>query len=161
MRAHRRAAAALGVLLLLPLAGALAGSIAFTASCDHDCGDMGGRGLFILVLLCTPPAALGLLAIARTTSGSAAGCLAGRAVVAVILLCTLTLAGSAIAAGIEGLQELSREPVSHRIGVPEPTAYDRQQAREAGIFWLIIATVLAAMAATAVLALRAAWRLRH
>jgi hypothetical protein len=38
---------AVGVLLLLPPAGCLAASVPFAATCDYDCGDMGGRGLLV------------------------------------------------------------------------------------------------------------------
>jgi MFS family permease len=130
--------------LLLPLAGALAGSVVFTASCDYDCGDMGGRGLFVLVLLCTPFAAAGILVLAPTAgrwSGRMAR-VATKLVVAAVASCTLILTGAALAAGVEGAHQLTTDP---------PT----------GIWWLVIATVLAAMAAAAVLALRAAWRRRH
>jgi hypothetical protein len=150
----------LGVLLLLPLAGTLAGSVVFTATCEYDCGDMGGRGLFILLLLCTPPAAAGVLVLAAT-GGGMMGRLVTRAAVGAVALCTVVLAGAALAAGIEGISELAGEPEVHRIGQTEPSQYERDQAREAGLFWLVIATVLAAMALTAALALWAAWKKRR
>jgi ABC-type Fe3+ transport system permease subunit len=78
-----------------------------------------------------------------------------------VVLCTLVLVICAIAALAEGITELTTEPGIHRIGQTEPSAYDRAKQREAGIWWLIIATVLTAMATTAVLALRAAWRKRR
>ena len=59
------------------------------------------------------------------------------------------------------ITQLTTEPGIHHIGQTEPSAYDRAQAREAGIFWLIVAAVLAAMATTAALALSAAWRKRR
>ncbi len=65
MTVYRRAAAALGILLVLPLVAAVAWSFGFTTTCEYDCGDQGGRGLFLLVLLCTPPAAVGVLLLAR------------------------------------------------------------------------------------------------
>jgi hypothetical protein len=55
MRNHRRARAAIGAGLLVPLAATLAGSVGFAASCEYDCGDQGGRGLLVLTFLCTPP----------------------------------------------------------------------------------------------------------
>jgi hypothetical protein len=163
MRTYRRAAASLGILLLLPLVGAVVWSFRFTASCEYDCGDMGGRGLFLLVLLCTPPAAVGVLMLA-TADGQRSHRLV-RLVTGLIMggvvLCTLVLVICAIAALAEGITELTTEPGIHRIGQTEPSAYDRAKQREAGIWWLIIATVLTAMATTAVLALRAAWRKRR
>jgi hypothetical protein len=163
MRTYRRAAASLGILLLLPLVGAVVWSFSFTASCEYDCGDMGGRGLFLLVLLCTPPAAVGVLMLA-TADGQRSHRLV-RLVTGLIMggvvLCTLVLVICAIAALAEGITELTTEPGIHRIGQTEPSAYDRAKQREAGIWWLIIATVLTAMATTAVLALRAAWRKRR
>jgi hypothetical protein len=84
-----------------------------------------------------------------------------RLIVGGVVLCTLVLIVVAIAALAEGLTELTTEPGIHRIGQTEPSAYDRAQAREAGIWWLIVAAVLTAMATTAVLALRAAWRKRR
>jgi hypothetical protein len=152
---------ALGVLLLLPLAAAIVESVGFMADCDYDCGDMGGRGLFLSVLLSTPPAALGVLMIASTSSGRAAGRLVGRAVIAVVVLCTLALAGAAIATGITGLDQLISEPQVHRIGQTKPSAYERREAREDGIALLVVAAVLATMATASVLALRAAWRRRR
>jgi hypothetical protein len=163
MRTYRRAAASLGILLLLPLVVAVVWSFSFTASCDYDCGDMGGRGLFLLVLLCTPPAAVGVLMLA-TADGQRSHRLVKLVtglIVGGVVLCTLVLVICAIAALAEGITELTTEPGIHRIGQTEPSAYDRAQQREAGIFWLIVATVLAAMATTAVLALRAAWRKRR
>jgi Na+-driven multidrug efflux pump len=163
MRTYRRAAASLGILLLLPLVGAVVWSFSFTASCEYDCGDMGGRGLFLLVLLCTPPAAVGVLMLA-TADGQRSHRLV-RLVTGLIMggvvLCTLVLVICAIAALAEGITELTTEPGIHRIGQTEPSAYDRAKQREAGIWWLIIATLLTAMATTAVLALRAAWRKRR
>jgi hypothetical protein len=163
MRTYRRAAASLGILVLLPLVGAVVWSFSFTASCEYDCGDMGGRGLFLLVLLCTPPAAVGVLMLA-TADGQRSHRLV-RLVTGLIMggvvLCTLVLVICAIAALAEGITELTTEPGIHRIGQTEPSAYDRAKQREAGIWWLIIATVLTAMATTAVLALRAAWRKRR
>jgi hypothetical protein len=163
MRTYRRAVASLGILLLLPLVGAVVWSFSFTATCEYDCGDMGGRGLFLLVLLCTPPAAVGVLMLA-TADGQRSHRLV-RLVTGLIMggvvLCTLVLVICAIAALAEGITELTTEPGIHRIGQTEPSAYDRAKQREAGIWWLIIATVLTAMATTAVLALRAAWRKRR
>jgi hypothetical protein len=144
MRTYRRAAASLGILLLLPLVGAVVWSFSFTASCEYDCGDMGGRGLFLLVLLCTPPAAVGVLMLA-TANGQRSHRLVRLVtglIVGGVVLCTLVLVICAIAALAEGITDLTT-------------------GREAGIWWLIIATVLTAMATTAVLALRAAWRKRR
>jgi hypothetical protein len=163
MKVYRRAAAALGILLVLPLVVAVAWSFAFTATCEYDCGDMSGRGLFLLVLLCTPPASVGLLMLA-TADGQRSHRLTRlvtRAIVGGVVLCTIVLAICAIAALAEGITELTTEPGVHRIGATEPSEYDRAQQREAGIWLLIIATVLTAMATTAVLALRAAWRKRR
>jgi hypothetical protein len=53
------------------------------------------------------------------------------------------------------------EPQTHRIGQTEPSQYERDEAREAGIAWLVIAAVLSAMAIAAALALWAAWKKRR
>jgi hypothetical protein len=163
MQVYRRAAAALGILLVLPLLVAVAWSFGFTATCEYDCGDMGGRGLFLLVLLCTPPAAVGVLLLARADGHRShrLARLVSRLIAAGVVLCTLVLVGAAIAALAEGVTQLTTEPGIHRIGATEPSAHDRAEQREAGIWWLIIATVLIAMATTAVRALWAASRKRR
>jgi hypothetical protein len=162
---HPRRLRPLGLLLVLPLAGTIASSLAFSATCDYDCGDMGGRGLFVLLLLCTPPAAAGVLVLAATsernpTRGlrSVLVRLTSRAAVATVVLCVVVLAGAAIAAGVAGVTELASEPEVHRLGQTEPSEFERDQAREAGLFFLIVASVLAAMAISAALALWAAWK---
>jgi hypothetical protein len=58
----------LGAVLMLPLAVVFAESIRFGVTCDYDCGDAGGRGLFLLLLLCTPPAAVGVLLAAMAAT---------------------------------------------------------------------------------------------
>jgi hypothetical protein len=96
------------------------------------------------VLLCTPPAAVGVLMLA-TANGQRSHRLVRLVtglIVGGVVLCTLVLVICAIAALAEGITDLTT-------------------GREAGIWWLIIATVLTAMATTAVLALRAAWRKRR
>jgi hypothetical protein len=143
-----------GVLLMLPLAGALVMSAAWAfagVGCGVDCGDA-GRGYFVLVLLCTPPAAVGVLAL---------GGRAPRLAVGAVMLCTLALIAAAIAAAVSGFHELTTEPQVHRLGQTEPSQFDRDQAREAGIFWLVIAAVLTTLAAVAAFALRAAWQKRR
>jgi hypothetical protein len=62
---------------------------------------MGGRGLFVLLLLCTPPAAIGVLMLART-GDSPAGRLFTWGAAATVLLGTAVLAGAAIAAESRG-----------------------------------------------------------
>jgi hypothetical protein len=163
MNVYRRGAATLGILLVLPLLGAVAWSFAFAATCEYDCGDSGGRGLFLLVLLCTPPASVGVLLLA-TADGQRRHRLTRlvmRVIAGGVVLCTLVLVICAIAALVEGITELTTEPGVHRIGATEPSDYDRAQQREAGIWLLIVAAVLTAMATTAVLALRAGWRKRR
>lgn len=162
MQVYRRGVAALGILLVLPLVAAVAWSVELTFTCEYDCGDM-GRGLFMLVLLCTPPTAVGVLLVTLTGGRWTHGLtrLVCRLIAAGVVLCTLVLVWAAIASLAEGVTELTTEPGVHRIGQTEPSDYDRAQAREAGIWWLVIGTVLAAMAATSALALRAAWRGRR
>jgi hypothetical protein len=75
----------------------------------------------------------------------------------IVVLCTLMLAGAAVAAGLEGLDQLTSEPQIYFVG-PDGT---REQAHDSGGFWLVIAGVLAAMATTALLTLWAAWRKRR
>jgi hypothetical protein len=163
MRVYRRSVAALGILLVLPLAAAIVAVVELSFSCDYDCGDSGGRGLFLLVLLCTPPAAVGLLLVTMSAGRQMQGLtrLLGRLIAALVVVCTLVLAGAAIASLAEGVSELTSEPQVHQIGQTEPSDHEYAQAREAGIWWLAIGTILAAMAATSVLALRAAWRKRR
>jgi hypothetical protein len=171
MQAHRRWLRPLGVLLLLPLAGALGAAVVASATCDWECGDQ-SRGFFVLVLLCTPPATAGVLVFAATarrqmdarTGPGALGRLrlvATRLVIACVVLCALLLATAAIWAGFEGVHELTREPRIHIIGADDPTAYDRHQAKRAGVFWLVVAAVLSAMTIAAALALWAAWQKRR
>jgi hypothetical protein len=150
MQAHRRWPRPVGVLLLLPLIGALAGSVVFTAGCDYDCGDMGGRGLLVLVLLCTPPAAVGVLVLATIGSAGRPGVrrLAHGLLVAAVLLCVLVLSGFAIAADIGALNRLTG-------GGP------RQAVAGEDTFMIVVAVVLTAMATVAALALGAAWRKRR
>jgi hypothetical protein len=144
MQVYRRRAAALGILLVLPLVVAVAWSFGFTATCEYDCGDMGGRGLFLLVLLCTPPAAVGLLMLAPLGGQPWSRAIRGL-VGAVVMFCTLVLVGVAIAASVAAVDQL----------------IDPESGHEAGIFWLIVAALLTAMASTAAVALRAAWRKRR
>jgi hypothetical protein len=146
MKVHRRAAS-LGVLLVLPLVVAVAWSFAFTASCEYDCGDQGGRGLFLLVLLCTPPAAVGVLMLARAGGRRShrLARLVTRLIVGGVVLCTLVLIGVSIAASVAAVDQLIHPESGHA----------------PALFWLIVATVLIAMATTAVLALSAAWRKRR
>jgi hypothetical protein len=150
MQVYRRGAAALGILLVAPLVGAVAWSVGFTATCEYDCGDQGGRGLFLLVLLCTPPAAAGLYLL--TAMGSAEpGRLAStvrRLLVAAVVFCVLVLSGFAIAADIGALNRLTG-------GGPSYASDDED------IFMIVVAVVLTAIAITAVFALRAAWRSRR
>jgi hypothetical protein len=144
MNVYRRAAAALGILLLLPLVVAVVWSFGFTATCEYDCGDMGGRGLFLLVLLCTPPAAVGLLMLAPLGAQRWPRAIRGL-VGAVVVFCTLMLVAVAIAASVAALDQL----------------IDAESGHEPALFWLVVAVALTAMATTAVLALRAAWRGRR
>jgi hypothetical protein len=153
VREHPGRLRAIGVLLLLPLAGAGALSVAWAAAgvgCRVECGDT-GRGLFVLVLLSTPPGALGLLALAAangrpTRLPGALQRLAIRVAVAAVLLCALVLVGVAIAAGVGAVNRVADGP-------------ERYTGRE-GVFMLVVAVVLGAMAAGTVLALSAAWRRR-
>jgi len=161
--ARRRWLVPIGLLLVLPLAATIVAGVRMSFTCDYDCGDSGGRGLFLLMLLSTPPAAVGVLflAIANGRQAPRLVRVARRVGVAAVVLCTLVLCGSAIAALSEGVSELTGEPQVHTIGQTEPSDYEYAQAREAGLAWLVIGTVLAAMATTSVLALRAAWRKRR
>jgi hypothetical protein len=169
VEAHRRWLRPVGVLLLLPLAGAVLAGFVDSTQCEIECGDR-GKGWFILWLLCTPPAAAGVLALAATAKPGrprAAGLpgllgrLAKRTVIAMVLVCTLMLVVAAIAALNSGVEHLTTEPQIHHIGQTEPSQFDRESQRDAGIWWLIVGTVLAAMATTAVLALWAAARKRR
>jgi hypothetical protein len=144
MKVYRRGAAALGILLVLPLVVAVAWSFGFMATCEYDCGDMGGRGLFLLVLLCTPPAAVGLLMLAPLGGQRWPRAIRGL-VGAVVVFCTLVLVGVAIAASVAAVNQL----------------LDPESGHEPALFWLVVAAVLTAMASTAVLALRAASRKRR
>ena len=89
-----------GFLLLLPLAATLVGGLLETAGCDYDCGDQGGRGYFILLLLCTPVAAFGLLLVGVRG-------LPSKLVAAGAAACVLLLAGVTVAAGVDGVAMLA------------------------------------------------------
>jgi heme/copper-type cytochrome/quinol oxidase subunit 3 len=121
--------------------GALAASFVFTASCDYDCGDQGGRGLFVLVLLCTPVAALGVLLLAAGRSDRRGRRWPVRLALATVALCTLLLAGSTVAAAVAGVDNLTGQP-------------------RAGRWWLGISGVLGLMTVGASRALWIAWRRR-
>jgi hypothetical protein len=143
-----------GVLLLVPLALAAAGGAAEWTACDWDCGDS-TRGYFFLFLLCTPPAAVGawLLASAGTLPPLAAKALT----VAVACCALLLLVALAFAVG-QAVHELTREGQDHIYGPEDGSAADRADARRAGVAWLLVSAVLAAMSVAAAAALRAAWR---
>jgi hypothetical protein len=147
----------LGFGLMLPLAVVLAESVRFGLTCDYDCGDSGARGLFMLLLLCTPPAAMGLLLAAPAGTSGLARVVRGLAVAAVVC-CTIGLIVATLAAVGAGIHDLTTDPQVHRIGQTEPSAYERAQQREGGIWWLLVAAVLASLSAAALLALRAAYR---
>jgi hypothetical protein len=155
---------ALGVLLLLPLAATLVGSVIWSTSCDYDCGDQGGKGLFILLLLCTPLAAAGVLALAAAGRRSPAldrrvlVRLGRRAVLTPVLLCALLLTGTAVAALAGGVDKLTSGPQIHYAGDPDA---GREQADEEGVFLLVVGGVLGLMAAGTAAALWAAWRMRR
>jgi hypothetical protein len=157
MTARRRR---LGFALMLPLALVLTESVRFGMTCDYDCGDSGGRGLFMLLLLCTPPAAVGVLVAAPAGAERPSGLtrLVRGLAVAAIICCTIGLIVATLAALGAGIHDLTTDPQVHRIGQTEPSAYERAQQREGGVLWLVVAAVLAAMSTGAVLALRAAYR---
>jgi hypothetical protein len=81
-------------LLLVALVGALwlYGLVFFGVSCRDDCGDQGGRGVFLLLTLASPLGLYGALLAVRGTGDRTAAwlalslCAAGAAVVAVFFL---------------------------------------------------------------------------
>jgi hypothetical protein len=77
--------------------------------------------------------------------------------IGVVLLLPLVLAVTAVAAGLEALDQMTSEPNIFYVR-PDGT---REQAHDSGFPWLVIAGVLAAMATTAALALWAAWAKRR
>lgn len=162
MQGNERWLRPLGLLMLVPLAGALGWSVLFEAQCDYDCGDAGGRGLFLLVLVCTPPAALGVLllvATSRRPAGPRSRRLFRGLVVAPVVLCTLVLAGSTAGAGLESAKHFRGDGARiHLVGERDPGAYQQEQDRRAARFWLAVTLVLGFMTTAAVLALSRATR---
>ena len=138
---------------MLPLAATLAGGFVEGTSCDVDCGDR-SRGYFILAMLCTPLAALGVRLLGARS-------LLSKLIAAAVLFFTLVLAGVAIAAGAEGIDTLTSEPQTHTIGRTEPSAYERRKAREDGIAMVVLGACLAVLATGSGISLRAGWRKRR
>jgi hypothetical protein len=146
-----------GVLLLVPLALATIGGLAAGATCDYDCGDS-TRGWFFLFLLCTPPAAIGAWLI--VSSGTLPP-LAAKALTVAIACCSLLLVVALVFALGQAVHELTREGQDHIAGPQDGSDSDREDAIEAGIAWLVVSAVVAAMNVAAAAALRAAWRQRR
>ena len=142
-----------GGLLVLPLAATLVAGFVAGTDCDVDCGDQ-GRGYFILMLLCTPLAALGILLIGVRG-------LPSKLTAAIVALCLLVLLGVAVAAGVDGLRKLSTEPETHTIGRTEPSAAERTQAREDGLAMLALGGALGLLGLGGALALRGTVRVRR
>ena len=142
-----------GGLLVLPLAATLAAGFVAGTRCDVDCGDQ-GRGYFILLLLCTPVAAIGVLMIGLRG-------LPSKLTATVVALCVLLLAGVAVAATVDGVRKLTTEPQTHTIGLTEPSEAERTQTREDGIAMLVLGGVLGLMALGGVLALGRTVRVRR
>jgi heme A synthase len=149
-----RARTLAGALLLAPLALATVGAAVESVTCDWECGDT-GRGYFMLFLLCTPPAAVGAWLI--VSSGTLPPLVAKALTVAVACCLLLLLIALVFALG-QAVHELTREGQDHVLGPEDGSAEDRADARRAGVAWLAVSAVLAAMTAVAAAALRAAWR---
>ena len=163
MYAHRHWLRPLGLLLLAPLAVVLFRSVFLTGGCDIDCGDQ-NRSNFVVLLLCTPFAAVGVLLLMTTARPQGSG-RAMRAVnrlgVAAVAICVVLLTGAAIAAGAAGIDNLTGGGSQvHAIGSPEADEYSNEQSQRAGKAWLGVAAVLGTLAILALLALWAAWGLR-
>jgi hypothetical protein len=161
---------AIGVLLLLPLAGAFLFAFVGGTGCDYDCSDQ-GKGVFILVLLCTPLAAAGVLALAaagrkargpRTpaarTPATRLARQGRRAVVIPVVLCALLLGGTAVSVVAGGIDKLTSPPRVNYIGDPDA---GRRQADREGEFLLGVGGLLVLMATGTGGALWAAWRMRR
>lgn len=107
-------------------------------------------GLLVLLFLCTPPAAAGLLVVATMQPGQAnwVSRAASLLVAATVAVGVLVLVGFAIAADIGALNRLT--------GGGPTEGFNGEDT-----FLIIVAVILTAMATTAVLALWAAWRKRR
>ena len=137
----------LGLLLLVPLAGALGWSVLFATQCEVDCGDAGGRGLFLLVLLCTPPAALGLLLLVATSRRRAGP---GRGASSAAWWWHPWRSARSCSPAPRSLPAHEPRAPPRRggpgllVGEEDPYAYQEQQDKRAGIAWLVVALVLRA-----------------
>jgi hypothetical protein len=144
-----------GVALLAPLAAVCLWGLSASTGCDIDCGEV-GRGVFVYMLLTTPFAAAGALALAwDLPRAHRAGRLFGWLLFAGVALCTLLLAGAALAAGLDGIGKLTSAPNFEYVDAPG--AAEAQQ-HDDGIAMLIVSGVLGAMAVVAAAAVRAAHR---
>jgi hypothetical protein len=59
--------------MFLPTVAATVVLFVFQSGCEIDCGDAGGRGLFLYWLATTPTAFLGILVLLRKSSNPAFG----------------------------------------------------------------------------------------
>jgi hypothetical protein len=153
-------------LVLIVLFGLVvaAAALFFMTGCEVDCGDSGGRGMFALVVISTPLAAVGAtLAWLGTRAGAPRGAppFLRRAVLAAVGLglaaVAFGLALLAIAAFVEAFRQfdgwLTGDGLSGPVNYPE---YMHDQARDEGIFMSglgFVSVGLAVIAATPVIAL--------
>jgi hypothetical protein len=149
----------IGLALLAPLAAAAAWGLQTWFACDGpNCGDT-VQGAFVLVLLTTPVAAAGVLALAwDLPRGHRLPRLLGRLLLAGVALCVLVLAGAAVAAFVDAIGKLTGEP--NFAYVDQPGAAEAQ-LRGDGREMLVAAAFLTFLAFGAAVALRRAHRRLH
>lgn len=159
MYAHRYWLRPLGLLLLAPLAVVLFRSVFLTGGCDVDCGDE-NRSNFVVLLMCTPLAALGVLLLMTTARPEGSGRvmrIVNRLGVAAVVVCVVLLAGAAIAAGVAGVDNMTSGDSRVQGVGQEAGDYERERRDDAGKAWLGVAAVLGTLASLSTLALWAAW----
>ena len=145
----------LGVALLLPLVAVFVWGLQVNADCELDCGEA-GRGVFPYLLLATPPAAAGVLALVWDLRRlPRAGRLMGGLAFAGVLLCTLILTIAAFSALSEAIDLLTGEAQVHYLDDPDGSVALAQDRRNGRIL-LVVSSILIALAIGAAMMLVAA-----
>jgi hypothetical protein len=65
-RLSRLESKGIGLLLLAPMLFVMLGVFVLTRTCEMDCGDRGGKTLFLLMLVSAPLALIGIVVLIRS-----------------------------------------------------------------------------------------------